>query len=523
LWTGTFARIFSTKRTKMTYRINHNVAALNSHRNVVANNNAMGKTLERLSSGLKINRAADSPASLVISEQMRAQIAGLNQAVENSETAVSMIQTTEANMAEINNLLVSVRQLAIHASNEGVNDQVMLEADQNEIENAIETINRISNQAQFGTKKLLDGSRGAAGSTTGENLEFVTAGLGTGDSREQGFDVKITQVATRASSAGNVAITDELVNAGEKLTIIEDGKMATYVSTADDTKETMIQNLQNEVNRNNLDISVSLNEGGQIEALHNQYGSDYKFQVLSSTDGVLGDMGGEIKAVEAGQDIKGNINGESAIGKGQILTGIKGAKCVDGLTIRYYGDGKDQMAPECSVADRFVEDDGMGASAEAEMPPDGMSVGRVFVAQNSMRFHVGANQNQTVGISVESTNPESLGRGVMNSSGFENLSDVDVTSFQGAQDTLALVDAAINSITNARGDLGAFQKNTLESNLSNLRIQNENMISSESVIRDVDMAKEMATFTRNQIMSQAATAMLAQANQLPQNVLSLLQ
>ncbi len=96
-------------------------------------------------------------------------------------------------------------------------------------------------------------------------------------------------------------------------------------------------------------------------------------------------------------------------------------------------------------------------------------------------------------------------------------------TFQGAQDTITLIDKAIDTITNARGELGAFQKNTLESNLSNLRIQNENLINSESVIRDVDMAKEMASFTKNQIMSQAATAMLAQANQLPQNVLSLLQ
>lgn len=508
----------------MTYRINHNIAALNSHRNVVANNNAMNKTLEKLSSGMKINRAADSPASLVISEQMRAQIAGLNQAVENSETAVSLIQTTEANMAEINNLLVSIRQLAIHASNEGVNDQVMLEADQNEIANAIETITRISNQAQFGTKKLLDGSRGAAGSTTGENLEFVTAGLDTGDSREQGFDVKITQASTRSNTTGQVALTNEIIQAGEKLTIIEDGKLASYVSTADDTKETMIQNLQNEITRNNLDITVSLDEGGRVKAMHNKYGSDYKFQVLSGTDGVLGDSGGEIKAIEAGLDIKGTINGESASGKGQILTGIKGARCVDGLSVRYYGENKEGgLPPECYVADRFMEGDFEGEQlAQPEMPPEGISVGRVFVAQNSMRFHVGANEKQTVGISVDSTNPESLGRGVMNSSGFENLADVNVTSFQGAQDTLAIVDAAISTITDARGDLGAFQKNTLESNLSNLRIQNENMISSESVIRDVDMAKEMATFTRNQIMSQAATAMLAQANQLPQNVLSLL-
>ena len=218
--------------------------------------------------------------------------------------------------------------------------------------------------------------------------------------------------------------------------------------------------------------------------------------------------------------------GESATGSGQVLTGIKGAKCVDGLSIRYYGEGKEGGMPaDCAVADRFMEiDDSEGLQPpKMEMPPDGISVGRVFVAQNSMRFHVGANQNQTVGISVEGTSSERLGRGVVNSSGFENLGDIDVKTFQGAQDTLALVDAAISSITTSRGDLGAFQKNTLESNLSNLRIQNENMINSESVIRDVDMAKEMASFTKNQIKSQAATAMLAQANQLPQNVLSLLQ
>jgi flagellin len=157
-----------------------------------------------------------------------------------------------------------------------------------------------------------------------------------------------------------------------------------------------------------------------------------------------------------------------------------------------------------------------------EITEAGVSVGRVFVAQNSMKFQVGANKGQTVGISVKGTNTENLAKGVANYSGYNNLSDVDVTSFQGAQDALILVDQAINEITSSRGDLGAFQKNTLEANLSNLRIANENLISSESVIRDVDMAKEMAQFTRNQIMTQSATAMLAQANQLPQNVLQLL-
>lgn len=504
----------------MSFRINHNISAINSHRNLQTNNAQMSKTLEKLSSGLKINRAADSPASLVISEQMRAQIAGLGQAIDNSETAISLVQTTEANMAEINNLLTSMRQLAIHAANEGVNDEVMLQADQMEMDNAKETIGRIANQAQFGTKKLLDGSRGAFGSTTGANLEFVNASLNTGDSREHGFDVFVTQEASQSSITGSAALTQEVVSAGEELTLIEDGKIARYKAGADDTAQTMIQNLQNEIDRNGLKVDLSVDNAGKITATHREYGSDYKFQVSSTTAGILGKEAGDIMTTEAGQDIRGTINGESAVGKGQILTGVKGAKCVDGLSIRYTA-GAEEPKPGCEVYDK--EDPNAPVEGEKEpFPEEGKSVGRVYVAQNALRFQVGANQNQTVGISLNSTNPESLARGVVNESGFSSLADLDVTTFQGAQDSLKLIDEAIDHISSTRGKLGAFQKNTLESNLSNLRVQNENLISSESVIRDVDMAKEMATFTKNQIMSQASTAMLAQANQIPNNVLSLL-
>ncbi len=509
----------------MSLRINHNTSAINSHRNLQANQNRMAKTLERLSSGLKINRAAEGPASLVISEQMRAQIGGMHQAIDNSETAISMIQTTEANMSEINNLLVGIRQLTIHAANEGVNDEVMLEADQNEIENALATIERISNQAQFGQKKLLDGSRGASGTTTGNYLDFVGATLESGDSRENGFDVKITQAAAKASAIGTTALTDEIVKAGETLTVIENGKMATYTSNIDDTAATTVQNLRSEMNRKGLDLDIFLNEAGVIELHHRQFGTEPSFQVSSSTAGILSENAGEIAISKEGADVKGTINGESAMGRGQLLTGVKGAKCVDGLTVRFYGEGKDLLAPpQCEVADLEIpEGEEPVENQPLEIPEDGVSVGRVFVAQNSMRFQVGANRGQTVGISVKATNPEMLARGIANHSGFESLNDIDVRNFQGAQDTLLLVDDAINKLTADRGNLGAFQKNTLEANLSNLRIANENLISSESIIRDVDMAKEMAEFTRNQIMTQAATAMLAQSNQLPQNVLQLLQ
>ncbi len=506
----------------MSLRINNNISALNAHRNLKKNDDRLTRTLEKLSSGLQVSRAADGPAKLVISEQMRAQIGGLQQSIDNSETAISLVQTTEANMAEISSLLTSIRQLAIHAANEGANDEVMLQADQNEIRNALDTVNRISNQAQFGNKRLLDGSNGASGFTTGESLEFVGASLKTKDSSELGFDVTITQNATRSGVMGGAALTQEMVAAGEKLTVIENGKMASYTSNANDTVATAVQNLRSEVDRNGLNVDVMVDEGGMVSVQHRQYGSEHGFQVLSSTAGVLSQEGDEIESAKAGLDIKGTINGESAIGKGRLLTGITGASCVDGLGVRYSGTEKIGIAEECVVYDRFDETAVGDKSDAEEIPTEGKSVGRAFVSQKSLKFQVGANQGQTVGISLGSTHSDTLARGVLNRSGYRSLNDVNVTTFQGATDTLSLVDGAINEVTALRGALGAFQKNTLESNLSNLRVANENLISAESIIRDVDMAAEMAEFTKHQIMMQSATAMLAQANQIPPNVLRLL-
>jgi len=485
----------------MTLRINHNIAAVNAHRNLTANDSAMSKTLEKLSSGLKINRAADGPAALVISEQMRGQIAGLSQAIDNSETAVSMVQTTEANLNEVSRLLTSVRQLAVHAANEGVNDETMLEADQQEIQNALSTIDRISSQAQFGTKRLLDGSQGASGSTTGDGLEFLGAGLKTMDSRESGFSVNITQNASKSFGQGTVALTDELVQSGEDFTIIENGKMASYRTTMDDTVETAVQNLASEIKRNGLNVDLSLSENGTLRVDHKEYGSSYGFQFSSSTEGVLGKVGGEIEVSQAGEDIKGTINGESAIGAGQVLTGMEGTKSVDGLQLRFLGE----------------------AGTDGEIPEGGAEVGRAYVSQNAMNFQVGGNHGQTVGISVASVDTRTMGNNIHNESGFDSVAQIDVRTFQGAQDALKLVDSAITHVSARRGELGAFQKNTLESNMSNLRIAHENLTSSESILRDVDMASEMATYTKNQIMTQSATAMLAQANQSPSNVLRLLQ
>lgn len=158
----------------MSLRINHNIAALDAQRNLAMTTRSIALVMEKLSSGYRINKASDDPAGLVISEQFRAQIAGLNRAIQNSEGSINMIQTAEGALNEINSLLVSMRELAIHAANEGFNDANQLAADQAEIENAIRTIDRIAANTQFGTKKLLDGSKDNIATITTANASGLT-------------------------------------------------------------------------------------------------------------------------------------------------------------------------------------------------------------------------------------------------------------------------------------------------------------------------------------------------------------
>jgi flagellin len=476
----------------MSLRVNTNVAALNAHRHVQNVNAKSMKNLEKLSSGMRINSAADGPASLVVSEVMRAQISGLNQAVENSENGVSMVQTAEGALSEVNRLLTDMRQLAVHASNVGVNDERMLEADQAEFANSLKSINRIATNTQFGNKQLLDGSRGANGVANGPGLQFVGAAASTKSSPRQGYNVAIEQAATRSTIKGSVALTQALVDAGETLTVTENGKTIQFTTKEGDTVESTINELKRQIRAANLQVDVVDTQDGTIQIRHQDYGSKYSLSVASSTAGVLSTAANVMEKAQAGLDVKGFIAGEEAVGDGQTLTGRDGNQLTEGLSVRYTSDTANPNA------------------------------GTVTVLQNSLIFQTGSNYGQTVSVSLRDMKASALGSGVTNESGFRSLEDVDLRGFQGAQDAINVIDKAIDQTAQTRADLGALQKNTLETNISTLRIAVENMTASESVIRDADMAKEMAEFTRNQILTQSSMSMLAQANQQARNVLSIL-
>ncbi len=487
-------------------RINTNIPSMKAHRYLQNANAASDRNLERLSSGLKINQAADGPASLVVSERMRAQISSLGQAIENSENGVSLTQTAEGALTEINRILNNMRQLAVHASNDGVNDEQMLAADQAEMMNSIKTIERIATNTQFGTKHLLDGTRGANGVATGDHLQFVAAGEGTQSSPKEGYQVTITQAASRATRKGEVALSQALINAGETLTLTEGGRTIQLKTDSSMTPESVKNQLQQQANEAGLKLKIdfgmynsaseadSVAPGNRLRIQHTEYGSDATFTAVSSTAGVLSKAADAPLHVNNGADVAGEIAGEEAFGRGQVLTGKPANGNTAGLAVRYTGD----------------------------RAPLGGNVGSVTVAQNSLIFQIGANVGQKDELSLRDMKPAALGTGVTNGSNYNSIADIDLTNFQGAQDAINLLDKAIQETSMTRANIGAFQKNTLESNLSFLRIAAENVTASESVIRDADFAKEMASFTRNQIVQQSATSMLAQANQSPRNVLSLI-
>jgi len=499
----------------MGLRINHNVAAINSWRNLKATDEAMNTTLERLSSGYKINRAADGPANLVISEQMRAQVKSMEQAVSNSELAIAMVQTSEASLNEVNNILVSMRQLALHAANEGANDDKMLAADQAEIENALRTIDGISDQAQFGSRFLLDGSNGISGVAVGEGVSFVRADVQTQSSPADGYSIDIAEAATKARLEGERTLSQDEINAGGvQVTLHEGGKSVTYYTKVGETMETIVRNMNQRIEQNGLALDLGLTDDGRLFVEHQEYGSEPSFGAICSIAGILTDEENVLQEAVQGLDVQGTIGGELAHGEGLYLTAAKGTRA-EGTTVKYEGGVKTK--PQLDAEGKpLLDEEGR------PLPPLPTHEGSVYVANNSLNFQVGPNQAQTASVNLPNVNTHVLAKMVANDSGYQSLSDLDVTTFQGAQDALKMIDQAVFEVSAARGNLGAFQKNTLESNLNNLRYASENLVSAESVIRDTDMAAEMSEFTKQQILLASGTAMLGQANQTPKAVLSLL-
>ena len=383
--------------------INHNMNALNAHRNMNVNNTAAGKSMEKLSSGLRINRAGDDAAGLAISEKMRGQIRGLTQASRNASDGISLIQTAEGALNETTNILQRMRELAVQASND-TNTTSDREEIQKEINALTEEVDRIANNTEFNTQKLLNGSK------SGEEGDLVREKV---DEKKGKFEVTFNT---------NIAAGDKINIDGKQIKVKDPADLETELDTLIGDKYT-----------------VTYTAGTKKLVLEQKIGTDK-------------------------EKISVKLNGADA---GATTT-------VEGVTER----------------------------------AEELSKGKVSV-------QVGANASQSMSIEIGDMRAQALN--IVNDKG----RGLSVETAQSANEAITAFDAALNAVSSQRANLGAVQ-NRLEYTISNLDNTAENLTSAESTLRDVDMAKEMMEYSKNNILNQAAQAMISQANQQPQNVLQLL-
>jgi flagellin len=395
----------------MGLRINQNIAAQNAYRNLSVTDGQMSKSLEKLSSGYRINRAADDAAGLSISEGLRSQVGGLKVAVRNAQDGISVAQTAEGALNEVTSILQRMRDLSVQAANGGSNDNEAKAAAQKEFGQLNEELDRIGTTTSFGKSKLLDGSFGKAQEVAGTKQDPSTNALPTGNLSFEITDIAGTTLTTP------ITVTTTGPGAGGSAKDVADS-----INTA---------------------LKTALKAGG------------YKGDEIAAS-AVVADDG-------SGYTFK--LDGPKAF----TLTDTGGGLATIGVT----------------------------AAASATK-----------ANANTGQFQVGANSGETLNISIGAISANALG-----------TSALDLTADPDA--AIDALDTAIQSVSDQRATLGAYQ-NRFEHTINNLNVSVENLSASESRIRDTDMAQEMVSFTRNQILTQAGTSMLSQANQASQNVLSLL-
>ena len=584
-------------------RINTNITALVANSHLQANDTMLGKTLERLSSGYKINRSADDSAGMAIASKMRTQIKGLDQANRNASDGVSLVQTAEGALNEVEAMLQRMRQLAVQGAN-GTNSDGERKAITEEIDALKEEIERIAKTTEFNKQPLLDGTQerrrytDVAGAEISSLSDSVPAGY---------YAISVSAFATpaTASLSFGAKADNDTVDAKGVLVINDYKIMIDSSDTIADVKSKIVSAA------NKLNLTVSVGNNNTLNLTTYEYGREAKINCICTSDTLRNELGltnwlprtaeftfnGKSDIEPIGVDGKVTINGVDVnIAAtdliGDVKTKISGiASSADVyrdsdsekknsmvLSTKSFGStatvdvlfdstalrnamgmkeqtrelevrGKDMkanvlVAPTNAAAvtstaarmtefsntaiitcngNKAVVRDNKGFEIEYMVDRKKMTEDDIKEVENGgkeilaeikdlgmMTLHVGANEGQIIDVNIPKVSLETLGIDLMNTS-TEN----------GCGKALTQLDGAIDKISSIRASLGAYQ-NRLESTINNLSSTEENMTSAISRIEDTDMAKEMTEFTRLQVLSQASTAMVAQANERPQTVLQLL-
>ncbi|MEQ2697293.1 flagellin [Hungatella hathewayi] len=501
-------------------RIQHNIMALNSNRQLGINNSAVARSLEKLSSGYRINRAGDDAAGLAISEKMRAQIKGLEAATDNSQDAISLVQTAEGGLQEVHSMLNRMTELATKSANGTYTDDVDRKALQDEISALKDEINRIADGTDFNGIKLLDGTLGVG--TTGAEVAVAadaTAKSGAFSWSISGGEGITVQIDTKAAGAskevtaawttGKLTVTIGAKD-GDKVTQEDIDRAIASATGAPDNAKDLKVTLKEDIAFTGADSAAKTNVSSLTSAKAVQASTataDGKFKVSAKKAGV------DSRVFTFTSSTGTTATGVTVAGNGNIGIALAANKT-------YTSDDINKMLEDAGVTDAEVTFEGSMSSAEIAGLTAGGANG-VFTLANGSGLSAGGGLMLQIGDTNDSYNQLELGIGDMHVNALD-LDSVDISTRDGASAAMAKIKTAINTVSTSRGKLGAIQ-NRLEHTINNLGVTTENITSAESRIRDVDMAKEMMNYTKNSVLVQSAQAMLAQANQQPQSVLQLLQ
>ena len=508
-------------------RIQHNIAALNSYRNLSGNNSAVSGNLEKLSSGYRINKAGDDAAGLSISEKMRSQITGLKTASANAEDGVSLVQTAEGALTEVHSMLNRMVELATQSSNGTYGEQERTKMN-DEVNALKDEIDRISEGTNFNGINLLDGSMGSG--TTGASAKSGTVtGMAAGAidynvSGNEGVTVKFATAVSGSKSAaaawsgttltitlGSDTTADTFTQSdidtaiksasgapkladGLKVTLNKDIVTTTTATAANATAATATTAKAVKATADGASVTNTDGQSTAVTVTATKAGANTNSLVVSTS----GDVGA---AVQAGGDVNLVLDSTKEYTASDInqMLSKSGAE----MTVSFKG----------SLTGSTIASGDKGTSdGEYVLGTDG-TAGAGLSSGGGLSLQVGDTNDsfQKVTVAVDSMSATSLGLDAL------DISDADL-----AGDSIEVINKAIEKVSTSRGNLGALQ-NRLDHTINNLGVTTENLTAAESRIRDVDMAEEMMDFTKNNILTQAAQAMLAQANQVPQGVLQLLQ
>ena len=549
--------------------VQHNLNAINANNKMNMNVSGTKKSTEKLSSGLQINRAGDNAAGLAISEKMRSQIRGLSQATKNANDGISLIQTAEGGLNETHAILQRMRELAVQSANGTYQDDTDREAIQLEVDALKSEIDRIASSTEYNGMKLLDGSLGGSTAVTEFGAKYGVVDATSTDLLGSTItsnvaDAKIT-VALGATKGGESATWEKdgknlTLNLVENKTYTQDEidklianadtrkadgvvaeidvklKNGVMTATTADATSTTVAGVRASAAEQSMTkttankgaglISTAISGyGDSISITSNSYGADTR-KIAIATDAAAGKE--SVEQVVA--DTAGAKDGEFIL---HLSTGveyteddIKAILAKEGLD--YSIDITDSNAPDGDVSIKFdtktsaeldggklkaAANDGTGAAVFTMAGGAGIGKEVVPSSGKGLTFQIGANgvEDQRVTLSVNDMSSKAIG-----------VANADVSTQDAANKAIEMVDNAVKTVSMQRAGLGALQ-NRLEYTVNNLTTTNENLTAAESQIRDTDMATEMISYSKFNILQQASQAMLAQANQQPQAVLQLLQ